>query len=33
MYVLLFEIHSRDGELAFNTNDILQQANFSALVT
>ena len=29
---LLFEFHSRDGVLAFKTNDILQQANSSALV-
>lgn len=33
MYVLLFEFHSRDGVLASKTNDILQQAKFSALVT
>ena len=33
MYVLLFEFHSRDGVSAFKTNDILQQATFSALVT
>ena len=29
---LLFEFYSRDGVLAFKTNDILQQANSSALV-
>ena len=29
---LLFEFHSRDGVLAFKTNDIPQQVNSSALV-
>ena len=33
MYVLLFEFHSRDSVSAFKTNDILQRAKFSALIT